>query len=236
MHADSCYVTLTFDDQYLPEDYGVHVRDLQLFFKRLRKSLGSKKIKFFACGEYGDENLRPHYHSIIFNHDFLDKKLFTTKKGIKLFTSDSLQKLWPYGHTTTGSVTYQSAAYVARYTISKVLDGRAADHYQRIHPLTFKQHQVHPEFMLCSRRPGIGATWLEQYKSDVFPSDFLIVDGKKVPIPKFYTQRLQEAEAIKLKRARRAQANKKRADNTPARLKVRELVLEGRIKQLKREL
>lgn len=239
MHPDNCFVTLTFDDKNLPDDYGVHVRDLQLFFKKLRKSLGGKKIRLFACGEYGSEEIqkyRPHYHSIIFNHDFSDKTKFKKENGHWLYTSKALSKLWPQGFATTGDVTYQSAAYVARYTIDKVNGDMAPAHYVRQHPVTKLLHQVRPEFMVCSRRPGIGRTWFDKYKSDVFPSDFLVVEGKKVPVPRFYTQLLEEDEAKQIKRARKRQSNTRRADNTPARLKVRELVLKARLTRLKRTL
>lgn len=236
MHPESAFVTLTFDDAQLPKDGGVHVRDLQLFLKRLRKSLGSKKIRFFACGEYGGKTNRPHYHSIIFNHDFSDKKLFSKNNGNSLYTSEALSKLWPHGHSTTGAVTYQSAAYTARYVIDKINGELASQHYLRPHPVTGEVHQVKPEFMVCSRRPGIGRTWFDKYHADVFPSDFLIVDRKKVPVPRFYTQLLEEVEAKKIKMRRLADARKHRADTTPARLKVRETVLKSRLARLKREL
>ena len=70
LHEDNCFLTLTFNEEHMPENRSINKRDLQLFFKRLRKRYPNKVIKYFACGEYGDERNRPHYHVILFNHDF----------------------------------------------------------------------------------------------------------------------------------------------------------------------
>lgn len=236
MHKENCFITLTFSDENLPEDYSVHVRTLQLFLKKLRKSL-PQKIRFFACGEYGDTTLRPHYHALLFGHDWDDKKLWrTTQSGQALYTSEKLTALWGYGHCTSGTVTYQSAAYCARYAMKKITGEKSADHYTRIHPVTKKVVTVQPEFCTQSRRPGVGNAWFERYKSDAFPSDFIIVDGKPHPVPKFYAKKLAEEELEAIKRQRRRNALPRKHDNTPARLRVRETVKASRLAQLKREL
>ncbi|QCQ84905.1 replication initiator protein [Blackfly microvirus SF02] len=243
LHPENSFVTLTFDDKNLPDDYSVRPSDIQNFFKRLIDANPHKKIRRFTCGEYGEENLRPHYHALIFNHSFSDKILYSKKTNklnplqpIKLYTSPTLSKLWPYGHATTGDLTYQSAAYCARYTIKKIGGDLAPLHYERVHPLTGKLCQVLPEFATQSRRPGLGAGWFDLYKSDLYPSDFLTVDGKKHAVPKYYVLKLQEEEQIRIKRRRKALSLKTRADSTPARLKVRETVLLSKLKMLKRNL
>lgn len=241
LYENNCFLTLTFDDKYLPDDFSVHVRTWQLFMKRLRKSL-PQKIRFFACGEYGEDDVspfegnRPHYHGLIFNHQFADLKLHSKSNNQPLFTSQNLQSLWPYGFSTIGNLTYQSAAYVARYTIKKIGGDAAAAHYSRIHPLSGNLVRVNPEFAVQSRRPGVGAKWFETFKSDIYPSDFVVMDGKRHPVPKYYHLKLSEEEQAANKRKRVAHANQHRADNTPARLKVRELVKLDQAKQLKRSL
>lgn len=238
MHEHNCYVTLTYSNEHLPADYSVHVREWQLFMKRLRKHVGGKKIRSFACGEYGDENLRPHYHAIIFNHDFADKVLWKeNRNGDRLYISKSLSQVWPYGHATLGDVTFKSAAYVARY-IMKKKTGELPDtlHYTRSHPLTGKIVQVQPEFVTQSRRPGLGTTWFQKFKSDAFPSDFLIVDGKRMKPPRFYLDRLPEDDVEEIKRARKREGLKKKEDHTKERLHVRETILKARINRLKRNL
>lgn len=235
MHQKNCFLTLTYDDKYLPADYSVSLDHYQKFLKRLRESVGNK-IRFFGCAEYGDEENRPHYHFLIFNYRPDDLKLHSRKKNIPLYTSEKITKLWPNGFSTIGNLTYQTAAYCARYVIKKIGGNLAASHYERVHPLTGNLVQVKPEFSTQSRRPGLGASWLQAFKSDIYPSDFVVVEGKKHPVPKFYTRRLAEKEQTTLKRARHAQAKLHKEDSTHARLRVRELAHTARIKTLKRTL
>ena len=76
------FLTLTYSDEHLPDDLSIHKKELSSFFKRLRSELdydGKGKIKFYACGEYGEKGglvkagqhagkfiKRPHYHAIVF--------------------------------------------------------------------------------------------------------------------------------------------------------------------------
>lgn len=239
MHLENCFLTLTYDEKNLPDDYSVNVREWQLFMKRLRESV-PQKLRFFACGEYGSEEgqhpLQPHYHALIFNYRPTDLKLHSKKNNIPLYTSEKLSKLWPYGFSTVGNVTYKTAAYCARYTMKKIGGDQAADHYSRVHPVTGRLVQVKPEFATQSRAEGLGGKWLEEFKADYFPSDFIVVDGKKHPVPDFYTRRLNESEALKLKRARKRDAHKRKEDNTHKRLLIREQVKIAQISTLKRKL
>lgn len=237
LHPQNCFITLTFSKEHLPADYSVDVRHLQLFFKKLRKSLGTKKIRFYACGEYGEENLRPHYHAVVFNHDFAEKVHYdTNKRGDKIYTSTHLSKVWPYGLATLGDVTFESAAYVARYCTKKITGEPALDHYTRVHPDSRTVHIVRPEFAVMSRRPGIGAPWIERFRSDVYPSDFIVERGMKMNPPRFYDQQLTEEELTQIKRRRKATGLLHRADTTPERLRVRETVKLAKLKALKRSL
>ena len=112
-HADESFAGLPSDVRKMFNN------DAARFMKRLRKKYGSQ-VRFFHCGEYGDLNKRPHYHAILFGVDFAhDRKLWSQKDGMKLFTSESLEKLWPYGFCTIGQVTFESCAYVARYIMKK---------------------------------------------------------------------------------------------------------------------
>lgn len=245
MWPTNCFLSLTFDDEHLPEDYSVNIRTLQLFHKRLRKLL-PQKIRTYGCGEYGDLNQRPHYHSLIFNADFHnDRKLYKHTESGPLYTSPTLSKAWPFGFSTIGSVTYASAAYVAGYATKKIGGDRAASHYVRTHPITGEIVQVEPEFAKGSTRPGIGYTWFVKYKSDVFPSDFVVVDGREKAVPAYYHRKLSEEEnhELKLQRAyhplkgehnhRKRQA---KLNSTPERLAVREAVKTDRISRSKRTL
>ena len=137
----NCFVTLTFDDVHLNHRGSLVKSDFQKFMKRLRKRYdgidavsrpdGSVHfpIRYFHCGEYGSLLSRPHHHACLFNFDFPDKELWSTRSGVRLFRSESLERLWPFGFCTIGEVTWESAAYVARYVTKKVTGKDAASHY-----------------------------------------------------------------------------------------------------------
>lgn len=237
MHPENSFITLTYDNDHVPTSYSVDKRPFQLFMKRLRKSLGSQLVRFFACGEYGDEGLRPHYHALIFNHAFPDRKLHAVRNGRRYYKSDALNALWPFGQLNeVTDVTYQSAGYVARYTMKKVNGDGADDHYYRRSPMDGNYYRVAEEFSLGSRRPGIGTSWLQKFKADYFPSDFVVVDGRKKKPPRFYLNKLKEDEQQQIKRARKRQSLKHRDNNTKERLAVREVVQRSRLSRLKRSL
>lgn len=237
MHSASSFVTLTYDDDHLPEDYSVSLRETQLFMKRLRKDTGASRLRFFAVGEYGEQTLRPHYHLLIFGTDFrADRKLRKEGEFGNSFTSEQLSRLWPFGFAELGSVTYKSAAYCARYSMKKINGAMAPSHYLRTHPISGLTVQVKPEFATMSGKPGIGSTWFEKYRSDCFPSDFLVVDGKHKPVPRYYTLKLQEDEQTTIKRKRKRASVPHKWNATPERLRVRETIKKSRLTQLKREL
>lgn len=194
MHSENCFITLTYNNENLPEDHNVSKRALQLFFKRLRKRYKGKGIRYYACGEYGDNFGRPHYHACIFGHDFTDKEQlrgcsfrfsknhFQKGQIHSLFKSEELADIWPYGFNTVGEMSFESAGYVARYTMKKITGEKADDHYQG----------RTPEFALMSRKPGIGAPWFEKYKNDVYPKDFFTLNGVKNRPPRYYDMLLEK--------------------------------------------
>lgn len=236
MHDESCFLTLTFSNDYLPWNYSVDVIDWQRFMKRLRKSIGSKKIRSFACGEYGTENLRPHYHALVFGHDFADKVLYKTNDtGDRIYTSPTLHKLWPYGLATLGTVNFQTARYTAGYIQKKIGGDMAADHYKRKHPLSGIIHTVKPEFSTKSLKPGIGLSWFEKYEADCFPSGFVILDGTKYPVPQYYLRKLAEKEQRRITLERRVKGLARRREyRDPARREARAVVRTARTSQYKR--
>lgn len=238
LYEHNCFITLTYNDENLPTDKSLNLVHFQLFMKRLRKKYGSK-IRFYHCGEYGENFGRPHYHACIFNFDFQDKILFTCREGINLYTSESLQKLWGMGFTSVGDVTFQSAAYVARYIMKKVNGAQADDHYTYIDPETGEISWRKPEYTTMSRRPGIASGWFDKYHRDVYPGDFVVMNQKKIKPPKFYDMKLEKLnpyEFDEIKFQRELDAKKYVDNNTPDRLKVREAVQNERLSRLKRQL
>lgn len=237
MHPRNCFITLTYDDQHVPVDYSVKLRDWQLFMKRLRERHSDTRIRFLASGEYGEKLNRPHYHALLFNFDFADKRLFNIKRETERhYRSQTLQELWPMGSHDVSDVTFKSAAYVSRYIIKKCIGSRADDHYTRVSPVDGNIYRVAPEFCVMSRRPGLATAWFDKYAGDAFPSDFLIVDGRKVKPPRFYLDKLSEDEQTPIKRARKRFANSQRHNNTKDRLKTREEVQLLRAKRLQRPM
>jgi len=239
MHQLSTFVTLTYDDQHLPEGQTLVKRHFQLFMKRLRK-LHKGKIKFFHCGEYGDCDRRPHYHAILFGIDFADKKKHSkSKSGNTLYVSETLNKLWGLGFAWIGDVTIESAGYVARYALKKIGGDLKEKHYQNTDINTGEIHQIQPEYATMSTRPAIGKSWYEKYKDDAYPSDFLTFKGKQMAVPRYYDKLLKREnpeliEEIKSSRIKKHLTNT--SDSTPERLAVREEVKLSKIKSLSRTL
>lgn len=241
VHEASCFdknsfITLTYDDEHLPYDGGLNVQHFQKFMKRLRFEL-KQPIRFFHCGEYGDKLKRPHYHAIIFGWDFPDKKIHSEKGGHKVYVSEQLTRLWPFGFSTVGSVTTESANYVARYTLKKVTGDAAENAYTRVDPETGEAFKVSPEYVTMSRMPGIGNVWYQQYKDDCYPKDFVTDKGKKFPIPRYYDRQLEKEdpdlfETIKAQRTKKAKKRSK--DTTPERLAVREQIAQLNQRKLMR--
>lgn len=196
LYDDNCFLTLTYDDDHLPLNGSLNVEDFQLFMKRLRKSIEPAKVRFFQCGEYGSLFERPHHHCILFGYDFPDKELISVNLGNRVYKSDILSDLWSKGFCSIGSVTFESAAYVARYILKKVTGDAADDHY----------HGRKPEYITMSRRPGLAACWFDRYGSDVYPKDFVTIrDGLRCHPPKYYDKlyernHFDELAQIKIKR------------------------------------
>jgi len=235
---ENCFLTLTYDQDHVPLDYSLRLRDLQLFFKRLRKELEPRTIRFFACGEYGDHFYRPHYHAIVFNYDPPNKQLHSINNQKKHYTSQQLTDAWQLGLATTSDVTHASCAYVARYVTKKLKSGDdyGAQHYYRLSPIDGQMHSVRPEFATMSTKPGIGFTYTQKFKSDYYPSGFIVVDGVRQSPPTYYVKKLSEEEQTLLKRQARKLGLKNKPHQTTERRLARAAVRDARISRLKRTL
>lgn len=228
MHERNCFLTLTYSDDNLPPDMSLQPKDFTDFMKRARKRLG--KLRYFQCGEYSPKLHRPHHHAIMFGQDFAhDREPWkTTPAGDQLYRSQILEELWPHGFSTIGNVTFESAAYVARYCMKKVTGEKAENHY----------NGRKPDYCTMSRRPGLGKTWIEKYASDVYPSDQVISNGKPARPLAFYDAYLEatapeEHARIKLKRAKLGIQHQD--NNTADRRYVREEIGERKAKTVNRD-
>lgn len=243
---NNCFITLTYDDKHLPPGNTLVKKDFQDFMKRLRFKYG-EGVRYFHCGEYGEQYGRPHYHALLFNFDFNDRVLYKRgDSGSSIFTSEALSLLWTKGFSTVGDVTFESAAYCARYVVKKITGDLAKEHYTYIDTNTGEFYERLPEYTTMSRGGrgannlgGIGMPWLRKYKSDVFPDDFVVVRGIKMKPPKYYTRQFQiddELEAQRIARERKIKAFRRREHNTPERLRVREVIARAKLGQLKRSV
>ncbi len=242
LHKENCFLTLTYNDENLPEDNGLHHDHFQKFMKRLRKHFKGVQISYYMCGEYGTDGGRPHFHALIFGVSFdHDKKIFSKgPSGHHNYNSATLEKLWPYGFSTIGPVTYDTCNYTARYIMEKHIGKGQEHHYDWFNPKTGKTYSRIAEYNKMSTRPAIGMRFLDKFLGDVAYGDFTIIQGKKKPIPKAYIRKLKDSantkildirEDIAMATAAKAKANWK--DNTDERLAVKEQVTLAQTKNTK---
>lgn len=182
----------------------LYPKDLQDFLKRLRvewfRRYNHEGIRFYACGEYGSQTFRPHYHILLYNlpiHDL--KPFFINKQGDQIFLSDELAEIWGQGYVTIGEFNWQTAAYTARYVMKKQKGKGAAEYYENA--------GIVPEFVRMSRRPGIAREYYEQYKDDIYrdlspenaehitlcQSSIILPNGREISAPKYF-DKLYEGE------------------------------------------
>ena len=237
LHKHSWFLTLSYDDEHVPADGSLDYKHFQSFMRRLRKwqrrrerklKISHSKIRFYMAGEYGEEKGRPHYHPCMFGVTFPDQRYYRkSPSGFSLWRSDDLDKLWSHGLCSIGALSFDSAAYTAGYINKKVLGSLERSHYTRVNGSTGECHQVRPEFARMSLRPGIGARWLDQFCSDVLPRDYVVVNGRKSRVPRYYCNLFRERDPLgyaELEADRFQKSLSAEADRTPARLAVRHRV------------
>lgn len=135
-----------------------------------------------------------------------------------------------------GAVSFDSAAYCARYVLKKITGEVAAAHYRTIDPETGEVFHLLPEYCTMSLKPAIGKGWFTEFSADVYPSDFLIVEGRRHKPPRYYDKQLDTETCASIKEIRKAFAVSQFDNNSKARLAVRESVLNSKLKMLKREI
>lgn len=258
MHESSIFLTLTYDESNVG-DGRLHYEDFQKFMKSLRESVtrGVKDpdirkklaISFMVTGEYGEQTKRPHWHAIIFNYKPTDATYkYTNALGDKSYDSEFLTNLWKKGALEFGSVTLESANYVARYAAKKLVHGHDQD------------HDFHPIHKTSSKR-AIGRTWIEKYWKHTFENGFIVLpNGQTAKIPRYYIDWLKEnrpdeyckySTGIKEKIIARAEKTARKEENAylaevlsykgdgaypRTRAKVKETVLKAKFKKLQEGL
>lgn len=250
-HDSAYFLTLTYNDDHVPVSYygqadtgecqpslTLRKRDFQLFMKRLRKAFPDDKIRFFACGEYGSQTFRPHYHVIVFGLHLDDLQLFSrSEQGFNYYISESVQRCWsvrsspivdapfedcvtplskyePIGHVLVANVTWETCAYTARY-ITKKLTGPEAEFYSNVN--------IEPPWSLMSRRPGIGRQYYDDHP-DLYDYEYISVStptgGRKFRPPKYFDKLYdfdepeKSAEMKKIRQKMAEEAKKAKLEQT----------------------
>lgn len=204
MHEENCFITLTYDDDNLPPDYGLDHEDFSKFMKRLRRKVSSP-IRYLMCGEYGEHTSRPHYHALIFGWRPSDPSLFSVSGDNDLYESAFLTERWGLGHASFGEVTFESAAYVGRYITKKLTGEMAEAAYRVIDEETGEVFDRKPPYLVPSRDPPIGASWLREYGQQAYEKDQVVLRARAMMPPvaydRFYERTdPQHFEAVRRKR------------------------------------
>ncbi len=201
LHKENCLITLTYKET----DGNVNKRDLQKFFKRLRRRIAPKTIRYYACGEYGGRNDRPHYHIVCFGWFPHDAKYVTTKKGVEYYGSKFLEEVWRNdeearqdgregGFVSIAALNFRACRYCCKY----------------LQKLDDRHHKVKP-FTVMSRKPGIGAN---SVNPNMLVNGLMYCDGKTIPIPKFYVDKLKQmGYNVDVLKARREYIYRNKADS-----------------------
>jgi hypothetical protein len=190
LYENNCFITLTYRDECLPPNYELVHYDWQCFMKRLRDKFGNG-IKAFMCGEYGEKYKRPHFHAILFNVDFDDKRIIAAKKDYVLYGSQTLDDLWMRGFTSVGTCNFTTAAYVAKYVTKKATGKAAFEEYGYVSEdgeILLRK----PPYSQAPRLEGLGLQWLQQHIEDVFPRDYIVHSGARFPVPRYYFDKAKE--------------------------------------------
>lgn len=190
-HENSYFYTFTYNTDHLPDNGSLNKEEFQKFVKRLRIYISRRgdrtwnvnelcyenaKIKYFACGEYGEKNKRPHYHAIIMGFD--DRSLYYDCE-IKQNRSKDMERIWAKGNVIVGSVTYDSCRYVADYTFKKYTEKYNREVYG----------DKQPPFQLQSLR--MGERYVFDNANQIIENRQITFRGKNVGIPLYYKRKLK---------------------------------------------
>ncbi len=185
------FLTLTYDDDHLPSNGSLVPKDLQDFWKRLRYYVDDSpfagKIKYFASGEYGDETFRPHYHAIIFGIPWNVKEIrefvFKSWKNCRWSELPQDDIFQPVNKTTV--------EYVAGYVHKK--------YFGQLQKSIYQDNGLVPPFSRTSG--GIGARYALNHREQLLRTGQCNYYGRKIPMPKYYWEKLTDWRSISRKDA-----------------------------------
>lgn len=227
-HDHNSFITLTYRPEDLPKAGTLVLKHWQKFMMDLRALVQvrsdrnesderkarrakvltnpGKGIRYFHCGEYGEKGDRPHYHAIMFNCDFGDKDHRTERGGFSYYRSPILAELWGRGNVLVTDVSFETAAYVARYCTKKISGDAGWYDKKGVYHFGASEHYGvrRPEYATMSRRPGLGREWFDLFHEDWFERDFLVIREKKMKIPQAYNRWFEAKYPERMKRIKAA--------------------------------
>jgi len=160
-YKNSLFCTLTYTTENIPADNSVNKRELQLFFKRLRKKIDFK-FKYFACGEYGETHGRPHYHAVILGLSHIEHE-------------SAIKDCWTLGFISVSPFNKSRARYVAGYLLKEV-------------DKTINLLGRNKPFALMSK--GMGLDFALKYEEKIKRGDPITINGKPVGIPRYFRKKI----------------------------------------------
>lgn len=216
-------------------------------------------VRYFHCGEYGSTGHRPHHHALLFNYRPPDLQFWSSRDGVILYRSELIEECWSIpiqardhvwyepefiwerngkyyvkqGYCLVGDVTWESAAYCARYVLKKQF---GVENYESVDEETGEVLCRIPEYCSMSNRPGLGREWCETFWTDLYPKNYMYHRGRKVRPPKYYDKILEGLEPETLERVRRERRKKARelSKQDPQRLRDAEKVKLRQLERLER--
>ena len=245
MYQSNYFVTMTYSDEHIPKDHSLKKSDHQNFLKKLRRKIEPEKLRYFLCGEYGEQTSRPHYHACLFNVRLDDLEFRTVnEKGDRLYASQKLEETWGKGFVTVGELTMETAMYVAGYTLKDTKIKRRRDEKGHLVPYTVVdpetgeiEERKRPYMVASNRGGGIGAGWFEKFSKDV--EDQIVIKHKgeyfKTAVPRYYRkleerkdpEKFDQDQAMRAKRMNEPEVVEKRSDYH---LEARQVIREAKMK------
>lgn len=223
------WLTLTYDDQKTNPGSSLDYDHLKHFIMRLRKALPGQRVSYYAAGEYGEQNERPHFHMCLFGFWPSDAFAYPPITDRTLYRSAFLDQKWTHGNVKVGRITMASASYTAQYTLKKVYGALAAEHYKG----------RTPEQPRMSLKPAIGRTWFLQNWRTCLDDKIATPDGGTVPLPRYYLKLLEvisRKDAVRIALTRAALGAQEQSSDEYAQRKARAAIQAARHKLSKRSL
>lgn len=186
MHSANCVGTLTYDDDHLPEHGSARLDHASAWIKRVRSRISPVRVRFYVASEYGGQTLRAHFHFGLFGYQFPKDRMvrWNDEHNYGDYHSDLLQETWGKGLAEFTDLNQFSARYLAGYVTKKAGGGLPAEFYDSVDPATGERIRREREGNRQSRRPGLGRGWADAYQGDWYRTDFLMIGGQKVPVPR----------------------------------------------------